>query len=333
MNNNEQRGFASVRAEPCVPVRVDRADARAAGGSEATITACDGHAFVIRRTPVGAPILMLHDMVATQQAWDPVRAALPPSCAVCTWDARGHGDSRGSPESAVPTLGLLAADLDAAIAAYAHEAPVLVGHGLGALTILEYLRNYGPGRVSRVVLVDQSPRMLTAPDWPLALFGGFRATDSLEFESQIRADCASAWRAMQARGRGTGVESVPLGRQQGGRQPLATGSMLALWRSMIARDYRADLAVLQVPLLAVLGANSNLYDAALLGRWFQQNVPGAQVASYPKAGHAPHAANPARFARDIAAFAAQRTPPSRNHVMVVARGGASAPPAFAKAAA
>ena len=101
--------------------------------------------------------------------------------------------------------------------------------------------------------------------------------------------------------------------------------MLALWRSMVARDYRADLAALQVPLLAVLGGDSNLYDAALLGRWFQQNVPGAQVASYPKAGHAPHADAPARFARDIAAFAAQRTPPSRNHVMVVAQNGASVP--------
>jgi pimeloyl-ACP methyl ester carboxylesterase len=205
---------------------------------------------------------------------------------------------------------------------------------MGALTILEFLRNYGPGHVSRVVLVDQSPRMLTAPDWPLALFGGFRTTDSLEFESQIRADATDAWLALQARGHVACVESVPQGREYGARHPLATGSMLALWRSMIARDYRADLAALQVPLLAVLGSDSNLYDAALLGRWFQQNVPGAQVASYPKAGHAPHAASPARFARDVAAFAAQRTPPSRNHVVVVAQNGASVPrPALARVAA
>ena len=206
---------------------------------------------------------------------------------------------------------------------------------MGALTILEYLRNYGPGRVSRVVLVDQSPRMLAAPDWPLGLFGRFRATDSLEFESQIRADVAGAWLALQARGRGAGVEvGAAAAGACGARHPLATGSMLALWRSMVARDYRADLAALQVPLLAVLGADSNLYDAALLARWFQQNVPGAQVASYPKAGHAPHAAAPARFARDIAAFAAQRTPPSRKYVMVVAKNGASVPrPALAKAAA
>ena len=55
------------------------------------------------------------------------------------------------------------------------------------------------------MLVDQSPRMLTAPDWPLGLFGEFRATDSLEFESQIRADFAGAWLALQARERGVAV--------------------------------------------------------------------------------------------------------------------------------
>jgi pimeloyl-ACP methyl ester carboxylesterase len=86
---------------------------------------------------------------------------------------------------------------------------------------------------------------------------------------------------------------------------LATGSMLALWRSMIGRDYRVDLATLRVPLLAVLGGGSNLYDAALLGRWFETTVPHAEVVRYPKADHAPHAASPARFARDVAAFAAR----------------------------
>jgi hypothetical protein len=67
-----------------------------------------------------------------------------------------------------------------------------------------------------------------------------------------------------------------------------------------------------VPLLAVLGGGSNLYDAALLGRWFEASVPNAEVVRYPKADHAPHAAAPARFARDVAAFAARRATVARH---------------------
>jgi pimeloyl-ACP methyl ester carboxylesterase len=243
-------------------------------------------------------------MAATQRTWDPVREALSWSNAVCTWDARGHGTARGTPESAVPTLGLLAADLDTVLDACVPKAAVLVGHGLGALTILEYLRNYDGGRVSGVVLVDQSPRMLTVPDWRLGLFGGFREGDALEFEARIRTDFADAWSSLLA-------DAYEGAHARDGLRELATGSMLALWRSMTGRDYRGDLTTLSVPLLAVLGDGSNLYDAAELGRWFEASVPHAEIVRYPNADHAPHLARPARFARDVAAFAARREAVSR----------------------
>ena len=229
---------------------------------------------------------------------------------VCTWDARGHGASRGTPESGVPTLDLLAADLDAAVTACAPDDAVLVGHGLGALTVLEYLRNYGDERVSGAVLVDQSPRMLTMPDWSLGLFGGFPAGDEMGFESRIRADFAGAWSALQARAAAAVVHGDAGAHSRHGESHpdwggLAAGSMLALWRSMTCRDYRADLAALRLPLLVVLGGGS-LYDTEQLGRWFHAAVPFAKVVRYLKADHAPHVAAPARFARDVAAFAVPR---------------------------
>jgi non-heme chloroperoxidase len=304
MNHSTQCGVIGRGTGPFTPLPGDDGHSRAGCGAETTVTSGDGHAFVVRRTGSGTPILLLHDMAATQHAWDPVREALSWSNAVCTWDARGHGAARGTLESAVPTLGLLAADLDAALAACTPDAAVLVGHGLGALTILEYLRNYDDGCVSGVVLVDQSPRMLTVPDWRLGLFGGFREGDALEFEARIRADFAEAWLSLQAHGADAGSHVHHDEPPHRSLRELATGSMLALWRSMIGRDYRVDLATLRVPLLAVLGGGSNLYDAAELGRWFEAFVPHVQVVRYPKADHAPHSAAPAHFARDVAAFAA-----------------------------
>lgn len=312
MNHSTQRGFIGTRGTPCTPLPAGSGYSRADRGADTAVTSGDGHAFVVHGTGSGEPILLLHDMAATQRAWDPVREALSWSNTVCTWDARGHGAARGTPESAVPTLGLLAADLDAALNACAPDAAVLVGHGLGALTILEYLRNYDGGRVSGVVLVDQSPRMLTVPDWRLGLFGGFREADALEFEARIRADFVDAWLSLHAHGADAGPHARHGELPRRPLRDLATGSMLALWRSMISRDYRVDLATLPVPLLAVLGGGSNLYDAALLGRWFEASVPHAEVVRYPKADHAPHAAAPARFARDVAAFAARKAVVARH---------------------
>jgi len=312
MDHSTQRVCIGQRVPPCMPLPGGDLHTHAGRGADSTVTSGDGHAFAVHRTGSGAPILLLHDMAATQRAWDPIREALSWSNAVCTWDARGHGAARGTPESAVPTLGLLAADLDAALTVCAPESAVLVGHGMGALTILDYLRNYDGGRVSGVVLVDQSPRMLTVPDWRLGLFGGFRETDALEFEARIRADFADAWLSLQAHGADAGLHARHGELPRRPLRELATGSMLALWRSMIGRDYRVDLATLPVPLLAVLGGGSNLYDAALLGRWFEASVPHAAVVRYPKADHAPHVAAPARFARDVAAFASRCEPVARH---------------------
>jgi non-heme chloroperoxidase len=311
MNCYAQRGFTGQRDSSCTTSPCGELRLRSSGVADTTVTSGDGHAFVVRRTGSGSPVLLLHDMAATQRTWDPVREALSWSNTVCTWDARGHGSARGTPESAVPTLGLLAADLDAVLKACAPAAAVLVGHGLGALTILEYLRNYDGGCVSGAVLVDQSPRMLTVPDWRLGLFGGFREGDALEFEARIRADFAEAWSSLLA-------DADEGAHARDGLRELATGSMLALWRSMTGRDYRVDLATLPVPLLAVLGDGSNLYDAAELERWFAASVPHAEVVRYPNADHAPHLARPARFARDVAAFAAGWEAATRHPAAVAA---------------
>ena len=166
--------------------------------------------------------------------------------------------------------------------------------------------------MSGVVLVDQSPRMLAVPDWRLGLFGGFRESDALEFEARMRADFAEAWMSLLAHGEADLPRAHADAHARHSLRDLATGSMLALWRSMLRRDYRVDLATLQVPLLAVLGGGSNLYDAAELGCWFAATVPQAEVIRYPKADHAPHAAAPARFARDVAAFAARREAAARH---------------------
>src|SRR4030095_7888326 len=82
---------------------------------------------------------------------------------VLAWDARGHGSCR--PVIGSITLARLACDLAEMLDHFGLERPVLVGHSMGALTLMQYLHSYGTERVAAVALIDQSPRIVTAAAW------------------------------------------------------------------------------------------------------------------------------------------------------------------------
>jgi pimeloyl-ACP methyl ester carboxylesterase len=74
------------------------------------------------------------------------------------------------------TLERLAEDLAEMLDHFGLERPVLVGHSMGALMLMQYLHSYGTQRVAAVGLVDQSPRIVTDDSWRLGLFGGCSAS-------------------------------------------------------------------------------------------------------------------------------------------------------------
>lgn len=72
-----------------------------------------------------------------------------------------------------------------------------------------------------------------------------------------------------------------------------------------AADFRGLLPRLDVPLLVVLGSRSAHYAGVPLDAYYREAVPHARVLRYARSGHSPHYAEPARFARDLAAFVAE----------------------------
>lgn len=262
----------------------------------------------------GPPVILLHGFTSSHLEWAGLKSTLLHGFTCLAWDARGHGEHAVG--EAPVTVADLARDLAAVVASVAPRKPIVVGHSIGAVTILEYLRTHRAGLLSGIVLVDQSPRMLTGPDWDLGLYGGFSPADNLAFEWQMRRDAAEAYLRLlacgfNARARAEYDANTPAQRRR--RQLLRSlpgAPWLALWKSLAHKDYRDDIAAVTVPLLVVLGGASNLYDAVRLGRWFAEHVPYAQVLRYEGADHAPHLSLPARFARDVTAFAARCTFPA-----------------------
>ncbi|HOW57809.1 MAG TPA: alpha/beta fold hydrolase, partial [Smithellaceae bacterium] len=76
------------------------------------------------------------------------------------WDARNHGRS-GIKENA--TIADLADDLRYFLTdIYPEKYPVIaIGHSMGALTLFEYISRYRTDRLAKIVIVDQSPKLMT----------------------------------------------------------------------------------------------------------------------------------------------------------------------------
>jgi pimeloyl-ACP methyl ester carboxylesterase len=75
---------------------------------------------------------------------------------------------------------------------------------------------------------------------------------------------------------------------------------IAIWKSLVAADYRDVLPLIQVPTLLAYGTASNFYTADV-ARYVADHIANAHLSLYPDSDHSPHLANPARFAAELVA--------------------------------
>jgi pimeloyl-ACP methyl ester carboxylesterase len=101
--------------------------------------------------PAGPPVVFLHGLGLDHRLWRPQFAALEEYDLVAC-DYRGHGKT-GPTDRADYSVGLLAEDLRALVAALGLEDPVLVAHSYGGLIAAEYGVCY-PEDLAGIVFAD-----------------------------------------------------------------------------------------------------------------------------------------------------------------------------------
>jgi pimeloyl-ACP methyl ester carboxylesterase len=282
--------------------------APARAGEFAAFAAEDGQSIPVRVLGRGSPIVLVHGLGCSHRQWLPVARRLARRHRAFAWDCRGHGRCR--PVAGVITLARLGRDLGKLLEHFELPRAVLVGHSMGALAVMQYLHDHGTAGVAAVVLVDQSPRVVSDEQWPLGLFGSCSASMLQGLIAGARVDLAGTLAAE--------VEAVAGERLRPYlRADAALGRWLRRWlgrveaaplldlaESLVAADFRHSLQRLDAPLLVVLGGRSAHYGGLPLDAWYRQAVPHAQVRIYPQAGHSPHYSEPARFADDLLQFIA-----------------------------
>lgn len=273
------------------------------------VTADDGQRIPVCVMGSGAPVVLVHGLGCSHRHWLPVARRLSRHARVYAWDARCHGACVALPGAAI-TLQRLAADLQQLLDHFGIERAVLVGHSMGALTVLRYVQDFGSSRVLGVGIVDQSPRVVTDDSWRLGLFGGCSRDMLHGMIAGARGDLAEVIaREVEA------AMGEWLRRRLGGRAAL-TGllrrwlggfdarPLIDLAESLAFADFRALLPRLDVPVWVVLGGRSPHYAGVPLEEYFRATVRHASVTVYERSGHSPHVAEPGRFARDLLRFLA-----------------------------
>jgi pimeloyl-ACP methyl ester carboxylesterase len=273
-----------------------------------TFIADDGERLHLRVRGEGAPLILLHGWTSSHAIWNVLPESIHQRYRVFCPDARGHG-GHALRVNRTPDVGRLARDVLNLMDHFGLEQAAVVGHSMGALTLWQYIRDFGCGRISHLCIVDQSPRLLTDAAWANGIYGDFDAARSQRMLNDLDADFAEAVMrlsaySLNAWSRET-YERDSRGWQQSRHnlQRLDPEPLIAIWESLVNADFRDVLPRIDVPTLLVWGAESNFYTmetaAYLLG-----HIRQAQLKTYEGADHSPQLQQAARFAADLAGFLA-----------------------------
>ena len=263
---------------------------------------CSLQYFVQGRGPT---LIFLHGWSSSAMEWLPFAERLSDRYRVICWNARGHG-LQAHDDATDVSLDRMATDLQQLLATEAPAGALLVGHSMGALTAWNYIRLFGGARLRGLVVVDQSPRLLTDDDWSMGVYGNFCVRRNARFLQQLRDDfsdavCRLIFSCLEPTGQQ--LPDLPLVGKLRRYLAIQPAELLTrCWQSLTEADLRGVLPRIGCPTLLIYGSNSQFYSEQLAA-WVASQIPDSSLLHYPDADHSPHISHRQRFIDDLHRFA------------------------------
>ncbi len=250
----------------------------------------------------GRPLVLLHGWSVDRTFFSAQAALADEGFRLLVPDQPGHG-ARPIGQTP-PTMAGLADALDGLLDEAGPDPAVLVGWSMGATVALEHIARRGTAGIAGLVIVDMTPKVANAADWPHGLTGGQQTADALATADRMESNwplyAPRIARAMFTADREGSADLIRRAADRiATRDPVV---MAALWRSLVLSDHRATIESLPLPVLAVASTGSQLYGPAVAG-WIADAAPQGEAVLIEGTGHAPHIEDPATFNAIVARFA------------------------------
>lgn len=248
--------------------------------------------FVEQGDGDGLPVVMLHGVTDSWRSFAPVLPHLPRTLRAFALTQRGHGDA-DRPEAGYHPRDF-AADVVAFADALGLERVFVVGHSMGSTNAMRFAIDH-PDRCLGLVLAGAFARYQAHAE----LVGFWRD----EVQRLVDPIDAALARDFQLSTLAQPVEPAFLDIVVGESLKVPARVWRAAFDGFMADEMAADYRRIAAPTLLLHGGRDQLAGTsdqhALLAA-----IAGARLAQYAEAGHAVHWEEPARFAADVAAFAA-----------------------------
>ena len=275
--------------------------------SPLNFTADDGEVLhVWRHGDHGSAVVFLHGWTASHLEWSPFVHELEQHHRVFRWDARAHG-GQAPRTGKVATAARMARDLDHMIEACGLHGACFVGHSMGALTLWQYVRDYGTAKLGSLCCIDQSPKLITDATWSLGIYGNFDHTAAADLTAHLREDFAEGVLRLTALGLNeqarTGYQANSRGWQKlrEALRLLPAEALIDCWQDLVHLDLRDVMPRIDRPTLLVHGGRSNFYPIEI-AHWLAAQLPQARVSIHEEANHSPHLLDVRRFLDELQAF-------------------------------
>lgn len=209
---------------------------------------------------------------------------------VITYDHRSHGDSQQVDYGM--TLHRLAMDLHELMAELELSQPILLGHSMGAATIMAYEELFTDEKLSAVITEDQGPTFLKDESW----LNGQAGRTLAELETFIE-DFPKTRLTQKTlsddvkRALGRGMKFFDFKRHR------------ALLQNVILQDWRAQLQQEKVPHLFFAGGKSPIFPVvqSQAARDLQKN-PQSEIQVFADCGHILHLEETQKFNHSVIEF-------------------------------
>lgn len=203
---------------------------------------------------------------------------------VVTMDWRCHGRSQKTSKNL--RIGRLATDLRQLVLKLDLQDMTLVGHSMGGAGIFAYLSLFGEDRVKKVVVIDESPKLLNDPEWSAGLLGMDWNTFPVMVNTFIHQKLTYA----------PVSESLKNNLQKEKNDyPFDFNLAVALLKNHLLEDWRENIYDLQAPMLYVAGEKSPLFKDSYYKEFEGLFKEKDQLTVMEKVGHLPHIEKPDEF--------------------------------------